>query len=197
VGALVKGWLGGPRDAVDPSLGCGVGSRRRQYAYELVRGITLPGSRSRQAEEPEAIKSPATTLTLGTAAGATIATLIAAFNDSFEAVFGQTAGPDIKAAVLIAVIVAWALTAIADMFARAIAKAATERARGAELAAKASAAVVLMPTALSVTRLKGPDEPGFLAVALRDGDDGDGLVMLAKEGRPPEWVERDEVEFAN
>lgn len=146
-------------------------------------------------KKPEAIKSPATNLTLGTAGAATIATLVAAFNDSFDAIFGDTAGPSIKAAVLIAVIAAWAFVAVADMLSRAIAKAATETARGAELAARASSDLVLMPTAVSATRLKGPDEPGFLAAALRSGDDGAELVMLVRAGKPPEWVERTEVEF--
>ncbi len=153
-------------------------------------------ARTNTIQAPEAIKSPVTNLTLGTAGAATIATLVAAFNDSFEAIFGTTAGPGIKAAVLIAVIAAWALIAIADIFSRAIAKAATETARGAELAAKASANVVLMPTAVRAKRLKGPDEPGFLVAALRSGDNGADVVMLVKEGKPPEWVERDEVEFS-
>lgn len=167
-------------------------SKRLDRIYQ--RGdVTL--ARADAIEEPEAIKSPTMTLTLGTAGAATIATLVAAFNDSFNAIFGQAAGPDIKAAVLIAVIAAWAFIAVADIFSRAIAKAATETALGAELAAKASANVVLMPTALSAKRLKGPDEPGFLVAALRSGDDGADLVMLVKEGKPPEWVERDEVEF--
>lgn len=92
----------------------------------------------------------------------------------------------VPAAVLIAVIAAWALIAIADIFSRAIAKTATETARGGELAAKASANVVLMPTAVRAKRLKGPDEPRFLVAALRSGDNGADVVMLVKEGKPPE-----------
>jgi hypothetical protein len=155
-------------------------------------------NRSQAAATPEAIKSPATTLTLGSAGAATIATLVVAFNDSFREIFGDTAGPNIKAAVLIAVIGAWALVAVADIVGRAIAKAATEEAAGrkatAEIAAKATPGTAMMPTALRATNLDGPDEDGFLAVATRCVD-GNHEVMLVKESGTPVWIPYDKVEF--
>jgi len=159
------------------------------------------GLRTRQLDNPEAIKASATNLTLGSAGAATIATLVTVFNDSFDSIFGKAAGANIKAAVLIAVIVAWSLIAVADIFGRAIAKSATEKANGLERAAKAAAnpdaAIVPMPIALPAKRLKGPDESGFLAVGLLNTANGGGTVMIVKEGQPPEWVERDEVELTS
>jgi hypothetical protein len=156
-------------------------------------------NRTEAAGKPEAIKSPATTLTLGSAAAATIATLVTAFNDSFREIFGETAGANIKAAVLIAVIGAWALVAVADIVGRAIAKAATERAAGlkasAEIAAKGTApSISPMPTAVPARNLDGRDEEGFLAVATRTVD-GVHQVMLVKAGRAAVWVPYEKVEF--
>ncbi len=157
------------------------------------------GLLDRAADKPESIKAPATNLTLGSAGAATIATLVAAFNESFESIFGNDAGPNIKAAVLIAIIAAWTLIAVADIIGRAIAKAATERASGMERAAKASvppsAEPVLLPKPQVAKRLKGADEGGYLGVAVRNGENGDGAVMLVKADKPPEWLQRDEVEI--
>jgi hypothetical protein len=155
-------------------------------------------NRTQAAATPEAIKSPATTLTLGSAGAATIATLVVAFNDSFREIFGDTAGPNIKAAVLIAVIGAWALVAVADIVGRGIAKAATERAAGvkeaAEIAAKATPPISLLPTTLNAKNLDGRDEEGFLAVATRNSK-GVEQVLLVKAATTPVWVPYDKVEF--
>ena len=155
-------------------------------------------NRTQAAATPEAIKSPATTLTLGSAGAATIATLVTVYNDSFHEIFGDTAGANIKAAVLIAVIGGWALVAVADILGRAIAKAATEKAAGlkasAEIAAKATPSTSLTPTVLAANNLDGPDEEGFLAVATRSAD-GVDEVMLVKAAEKPVWVPYDKVGF--
>jgi hypothetical protein len=108
------------------------------------------------------------------------------------------AGANIKAAVLIAVIAAWALIAVADIIGRAIAKAATERAqattRAAEIAAATQPATNLMATALPASNLDGADKSGFLAVATRSMN-AMQEVMLVKATQTPIWVPYDQVEF--
>lgn len=144
---------------------------------------------NRAADVPEAVKAPATNLTLGSAGAATLATLATAYNDTFHSIFGDTAGPDVKAAVLIAVIAAWALIAVADIFGRAISKAATERAP-----ATTTAVMTMLPIAVIATNLDGKDRNGFLAVAVR-GADGEEEVLLVKSGEPAAWVARRNLDF--
>jgi hypothetical protein len=155
-------------------------------------------NRGQAMATPEAIKSPATTLTLGSAGAATIATLVTVFNESFDSIFGEGAGANIKAAVLIAIIAAWAIVAAADIVGRAVAKAATEHAAGRKAAAEVAAAATpswsIMPTALAAKNLDGRDETGFLAVATRTVD-GVEQVMLIKAATRPIWVPYEKVEF--
>lgn len=162
--------------------------------------MALLANRAQAAATPEAIKSPATALTLGSAGAASLATLATVYNETFHSIFGDSAGASIKAAVLIAVIAAWALIAVADIVGRAIAKAATERAAGLKAAAEVTASAtstpstVILPTTLAAKNLDGADETGFLAVATRIVD-GKNEVMLIKDACTPVWVRYDKVEF--
>ena len=103
----------------------------------------------------------------------------------------------ITAAVLIAVIAAWALIAVADIIGRAIAKAATERAAGqtgaAKIASTATPVSATLPKALPARNLVGRDKGGFLAVATRVADSQQQL-LLVKPGKAPVWVSQDEVD---
>jgi hypothetical protein len=144
---------------------------------------------------PETIRSPATALTIGSAIAALIATVVVAVEASFEAVFGEDANSGVKAAVLIAIVAAWALIAAADIVGRAIAKAAAERVGGEERAAAASAfSVSALPTPVAVAQIDGVDSPGFLAVASRVVA-GEDQVLLVKAGTGSVWIARDRVRF--
>jgi hypothetical protein len=154
----------------------------------------------RAADVPEAIKAPATNLTIysGIAAGA--ATFVAAFNKTFDSIFGDDAGANIKAAVLIAIIVAWALVAVADIFARAISKAATEAATAPATASAAgtvdSTGLIALPK-IPAKKTEGEDETGYVAIALDPkAAGGKGSLLLVKEGKAPEWVKLADVRLS-
>ena len=131
----------------------------------------------RASDKPGAIQAPATNLTLGSGVVALIGSAVTLFNDSFKSIFGDTASTTIKASVLIAVIAAWALIAVADLLARAIAKSASERSDGAKAKAAAMTAaateVVPLPKAMAARKTQGTDEKGFTAAALRLKADGE------------------------
>ncbi len=153
----------------------------------------------RASKQPEAVKAPATNLTLGSGFVALIGSVVVLFNDSFKAIFGDDVSKSLKASVLIAVIAAWAVIAASDLFARAIAKAATERADAEKEKAKArkSAAtkVVALPQAVAATKTKGPDKPGFKAVALKIDAEEKCSILMVKSGEASEWVSEEDVDF--
>lgn len=139
-------------------------------------------------ENEDTIKSGALRLTWvsGTLGG--ITALVTIFNEEFTHVFGEHASDGIKASVLIAVIAAWALIAVADIFARALTVSAKLK--------KGPADSVTAPRGLKVTLTEGEDSSGWTVAAIRglDGSDEDSAEFLVvKSGQQPKWVEGDQL----
>lgn len=139
-------------------------------------------------EKEDTIKSGALRLTWisGTLGGLTA--LVTVFNEEFTHVFGEHASDGIKASVLIAVIVAWALIAVADIFARAMTVSAKLK--------KGPGDSVTAPKGMKVKLTGGEDSPGWTVTAIRglDGTDEDSAEFLVvKSGEQPKWVKGDEL----
>ncbi len=146
--------------------------------------MTLP---DRAKDQPGSIKAPATNLTIGTGIAAALATAATLFNDSFNSIFGDDASANVKASVLIAVIAAWTLIAVADLIARAVAKASADGG-GEQLAP--------LPTAIAATKTEGTDQTGFVAAAVRVTA-GETFFLLVKKGQRPEWLKAEEVDLGS
>jgi hypothetical protein len=133
----------------------------------------------------DVIKSGALRLTWVSGAVGGIAGLVTIFNEEFTHLFGEHASDGIKASVLIAVIAAWAVIAVADIFARAITTSARLK--------KPAAAAITAPKGIRVTLTEGKDSNGWSVAAIRgfDGADGDEAEFLVvKGGEQPQWVKQ-------
>jgi hypothetical protein len=137
----------------------------------------------------DVIKSGALRLTWVSAAIAGVSAIVVAFNDATLKIFGEDLNDRTKAAVLVAIIVAWAAIAVADLFARAIAVAGTQ-----------PPAVVTAPGGIHVTRppLAGDDETGWAVVAIEvDGSGSEtARFLVSKAGHAPEWVQAKDLKGA-
>jgi hypothetical protein len=132
----------------------------------------------------DVVKAGAFRLTWVSGAIGGIGTIIIAFNKGFTEIFGDSAGPGIKASVLIAIVAAWALIAVADLLARAITTAARLR--------SAPAAGIPAPDGMRVKLIDGVDSEGWMAAAVRSVD-GALELLVVKAGEKPKWVGQDGV----
>jgi hypothetical protein len=134
----------------------------------------------------DVVKSGALRLTWVSGAIGGIAAILTALNEHLINFFGDDLTDEIKANILIVIIAAWALIAVADLFTRAIATAARQKAPQPPL--------VPAPSGMRVKLIEGPDSPGWLVAAIRGGNGaGDAELLIAKSGEAPKWVSRDEV----
>ena len=150
----------------------------------------------RAKDIPEAMKAPATNLTLGSGFIAGIGAIVLAWNEAFEKIFGKDASESTRKDVLIAVIFAFALIAAADMFSRAIAASAHERGVGMVAAAGLQhPGVAPIFPGIPATITTGTDRPGYIAIVMRTDVDDRRSYLLIKGGRKPQWVAEDDVEL--
>jgi hypothetical protein len=132
------------------------------------------------ASESDAIEARTLNLTLFSGLAAAIASAIVAFNESFEAIFGDDlTGAELahtKLVLLVAVIAAFALIAVADMLARAWAS-----------SAKGGVIVTPVPGGPSA---KTVDGDGFTIAAMRVKPDAPDEVeyLLVKADAEPTWA---------
>lgn len=142
----------------------------------------------RASDVPGAVKAPATNLTLGSAIIAFLAVIGTAIEPVFEAVFPDGASDGIRAAVLIAVIAAWALIGVADIIMRGVSQAATARSQW-----------VMSPveSGITATRLEAVDSPGWTVAAVRFplSTPEKTSYLLVKAGETPAWVDKEDVQF--
>lgn len=119
---------------------------------------------------------------------ALVAAVIAAaplFTDEFfDDLLGEKAPAGARAAIFIAVILAWGVIAVADILARGYASAHSVR-------------VTPTPEGLpTCTWTKGKDESGFSVAAVRMTKPDDAEYLIVKSGHPPRWVPGSELSFA-
>lgn len=135
--------------------------------------------------EKDVIKGGALRLTWISGAIGSVGVLVTAFNNNVTKLFGEDVSDGVKASVLIAIIAAWALIAVADLFARAIATSAHLRqVPDPEFAA---------PEGMRVKLTDGTDSKGWLVAAMRKpGDSANGSVefLVLKDGEEPKWIEQ-------
>ena len=137
----------------------------------------------------DTIKSGTLRLTWGSGFAAFVAAAATVYNDTFESIFGDSLAPEqfgwIKAAVLIAVILAFALIAVADIVSRGYVSAQ----QGAATS-HSGTQVVAAPRGLNATLTDGLDRSGYMIAAIRyrhsQPDEPEYLVV--KVGENPEWV---------
>ncbi len=136
-----------------------------------------------KASKDDAIKGRTLNLTLFSGLAAAIAAAITVFNDSFKSVFGDdlTAAETVvtKRTLLVAVIAAFAVIVVADMFARAWATASTGK-----------LVVVPAPAGLTAKKIDGEDQSGFTVAAMRVRPSEPDKVeyLLVKSGSEAAWV---------
>jgi len=138
-------------------------------------------------EKEDVVKSGAFRLTWISGAIGGIAALVTAFNEHMLQIFGENLSDGTKASVLIAIIVAWAAIAVADLFARAITTAARLR--------RAPSAITA-PEGMRVKLINGVDAHGWMVAAIRRCDDGAGAAsefLVVNSKAAPKWVKQEEV----
>lgn len=119
-----------------------------------------------------------------TGAVAGVGALVVAFNEHFLKIFGDHVGDSTKAAVLIALVAAWAVIGAADLIARSTATAASLSSRR----------VMAAPPGLTVKTTEGDDESGWKVAAIDPGArDAEALWLLLKTGKAPQWVKTSEI----
>jgi hypothetical protein len=132
--------------------------------------------------EKDVIEAGATRITTLSAVVGGLAGIDVAFNHSLVKIFGGTPSNGVKTTILVALIAAWALIAVADLLARAIATAASQP------------RLAIPPAG---TRVRRPDLEGETAekqwlVAATEFDpnkpDATRLLVL-KAGEQPVWVD--------
>lgn len=131
----------------------------------------------------EVIEGGALRLTWISGAVAGVAALITVFDNSVTTMFGSDVSDGVRASVLIAIIAAWALIAVADLLARAIATAGSLRGPAA------APQLITLPGALKLKLTEGVDQGGWLGGALKVEKPGEeAQLLVVKAGQPPQWV---------
>jgi hypothetical protein len=131
------------------------------------------------------ISSGALNLTLGSGVVAAVIALADLYTPDFiTKILGADPPATARASVFIAVVASWAAIAVSDILARAYASAHQQ-------------GLAVMPSGMMVSRpaLSSADESGWNVIAVSASpDDASALsYLVAKSGRPPEWVKGDQV----
>ena len=137
--------------------------------------------------EKDVIEAGASRITTLSAIVGGLAGIDVAFNDSLVKIFGGTPSNGIKTTILVSLIAAWALIAVADLIARAIATAASQP------------KLAIPPAGIKVKR---PDQSGdeaevkwLVAAAEFNPNKPDAMKLLVlKAGEKPVWVDASTVE---
>lgn len=130
----------------------------------------------------DVIKGGATRVASLSAIVGGLAALDVTFSDKLVEIFGTTAPTaEIKATILVALIAAWALIAVADLFTRAIATAA------------AQPQLTLAPAGMKVRRSDqegtGAERNWIVAAIERDPAKPESAMLLVlKSGEKPTWI---------
>jgi hypothetical protein len=135
--------------------------------------------------EEDVVKSGAFRLTWISAAVGGVGAIVTVFNEQLVNIFGDEVSDGVKASILIAIIAAWALIAVADLFSRAIVTSARLRHGHSE--------AIAAPRDLRVNLTDGPRSDGWIVAAIRDGN-GSGEsseYLVVKGGEIPKWVKQD------
>jgi len=147
---------------------------------------------ARRDPKKDVIDAGTLRVTTASGFGAAIVILVTAINPIFKIVFGvENVKPGVKAAIVIAAIVGWALLAAVDVLARSYAT------------AHAQPQVVPVPGDMTATRTKGTrgdvDESGYGVAALRfDASHPESertKFLILKADRAPEWVSGSDLNF--
>lgn len=129
-------------------------------------------------EKEDVIKSGALGVTWISATIGGIAAILTVFNEQLINLFGDDLADNLKAGILVAVILAWALIAVADVMARAKVTAASLRAE-----------VATAPEGMKVKLIEADGvNDGWSVSAIRGTE-----LLVAKAGQKPKWVKQDEV----
>jgi hypothetical protein len=137
--------------------------------------VALPTIRDK---DKDVIESGALKITWisGTLGG--ITAILTVFNEELVNLFGDDLADELKAGILVVVILAWSLIAVADLMARA-----------KVTAARLGAGVTTAPRGMrvSVNETDGKDS-GWEVSAIRGTE-----LLIAKRDKKPKWVKQDEV----
>jgi hypothetical protein len=134
--------------------------------------------------QSDLIKSGALRTTVGTGVGAVVVAIGTAINPVFDAVVGKDAPSWVKAIILIAAIMAWAVIAAADALARGYA------------AGRAAPQVTPAPAGLSAKYIPGRNDPEYRVAAFELTPGSDALRCLVTRTREaPSWKDAKDLEF--
>ena len=137
--------------------------------------------------EKDVIEAGASRITTLSAIVGGLAGIDIAFNDSLVKIFGGTPSNGIKTTILVSLIAAWALIAVADLIARAIATAASQP------------KLAIPPAGIKVKRSDQSgdeaEEKWLVAAAEFNPNKPDAMKLLVlKAGETPVWVDASTVE---
>jgi hypothetical protein len=135
--------------------------------------------RNRAKNIPGAIRPPATNLTMVTVSGAVLASVLTLWTPILNAVFAGDATQRTRKDVFIALVAAAALITVADLFARAIATAASQRARPAP----GSADVPTPKSRDMEAERPAPRHADKIWIAVEVDEDG-GMHIVPRNGAP-------------
>jgi hypothetical protein len=144
---------------------------------------------NREQTTSSAIHAGATNLTIGSGIVAFLAILGTVINPVFKEVFPKGASDGVKATIIVAVIAAWAVVALGDLFARAITKAASEHGQWV---------VAPVKDGVTATVTTGTDTPGWIVAATRFplSDTSAVEYLVVKAGSSPQWVAAKDLDIA-
>ena len=129
-------------------------------------------------KDADVIKSGALGITWMSGGVASAAAILTVLNEDLINFFGDKLADDLKAGILVVVILAWTLIAITDVMARA-----------KVTAARISSGVATAPQDMKVkvTGDAGTDD-GWSVAAIRGNE-----LLVARSGMKPKWVKQSEV----
>jgi hypothetical protein len=115
---------------------------------------------------------------------AAISAILVGSEDAFKSAFPDSLHPTagVKAAVLIAIIGAWALIVVSDILSRGYAHGR-------------ATSVLTAPAGLSATTTDGEDVAGWTVAAIRPAADGEPSFLIVKAGQAPKWVAGSKLKF--
>lgn len=133
-------------------------------------------------KDKDVIKSGALGVTWISGALGALTVITTVFNERLVDIFGENLDADLKAGILVVVILAWTLIAVADVTARA-------RVTAARLQ-KPVDALVTAPKGMKVKLIEaeGVDASSWQVSAIRGTE-----LLIAKADKKPKWVTQDEV----